>query len=329
MVAGGSPMASAISRCACAKRVSESISSSTLLAAIAEIFGDRGREPGAVQAHQRRIVGGRRHDDRAPHAVGPESVADEFLDLAAALADQADDDDVGIRVARHHAEQHALADADAGEQADALSAADREQRVDGAHADIQRIADRRGASADSAALRSASRARRSADRRGRRAVGRRRRARGPAGRRRPARPSTVRVGITRAPGFNPRMSPVGIRNSLSPEKPTTSASTCLPSAVSTRQRPPTAASQPTASKVMPTMRFSVPSTTMLPGSAKRSRACAREAAQSFGRGRSSAFRITARRRCAPPSARAPCRAVRSRSRRAASRDVHRSAMSRS
>jgi hypothetical protein len=70
------------------------------------------------------------------------------------------------------------------------------------------------------------------------------------------------VGMTRAPGMTPRISPVGMRNNLSPEKPTTSASICLPSAVSTRQRPPTAASQPTASSVMPTMRLSVPSTTI-------------------------------------------------------------------
>ena len=56
------------------------------------------------------------------------------------------------------------------------------------------------------------------------------------------------------------MSSVGMRNSLSPPKPTTSASTVRPSAASMRQRPPTAASQPMASSVMPTIRLSVPST---------------------------------------------------------------------
>ena len=59
-------------------------------------------------------------------ALVAEDVLDELLDLAAALADQADDDHVGGGVARHHAEQHALADAGAGEQADALAAADGE-----------------------------------------------------------------------------------------------------------------------------------------------------------------------------------------------------------
>ena len=39
----------------------------------------------------------------------------------------ADDDHVGRGVARHHAQQHRFADAGAGEQADALAAADGEQ----------------------------------------------------------------------------------------------------------------------------------------------------------------------------------------------------------
>ena len=67
-------------------------------------------------------------------------------------------------------------------------------------------------------------------------------------------------GITRALGLRPWMSPVGIRNSRSPEKPTTSASTRLPSPATTSQRSPTAAWQPCASSVSPTMRVSRPST---------------------------------------------------------------------
>ena len=80
-----------------------------------------------MQAHERRIVGRRRDHDGAPAAFGPEDAVDEFLHFAAALADQAHDDDVGAGVARHHAEQHALADARAGEQADALAASDGQQ----------------------------------------------------------------------------------------------------------------------------------------------------------------------------------------------------------
>src|SRR3546814_9815648 len=63
--------------------------------------------------------------------------------LSTALADQADDHDIGLREARHHAEQCRLADAGAGEQAEPLAASDRQQRVDRAHADIERRRHRR------------------------------------------------------------------------------------------------------------------------------------------------------------------------------------------
>src|SRR5690606_2659746 len=71
-----------------------------------------------------------------------QALLDEVLHLAPALADETDDDDVRVRVARHHAEQHALADAGPGEQSHALPASDGEQRVDGAYADVERLADR-------------------------------------------------------------------------------------------------------------------------------------------------------------------------------------------
>src|SRR6185437_10805499 len=88
-----------------------------------------------------RIVGRRRHHDGAREPGLAENALDEFLDFATALADQSDDDDVGGGVARHHAEQHALADAAAGKQPDPLAAPDRQQSVDGPHAHVQRLAD--------------------------------------------------------------------------------------------------------------------------------------------------------------------------------------------
>ena len=47
----------------------------------------------------------------AREALRAQDVFDELLHLAPAFADQADDDDVRRGVARHHAEQHALANA--------------------------------------------------------------------------------------------------------------------------------------------------------------------------------------------------------------------------
>ena len=83
-----------------------------------------------MQPHERRVIGGSGDHDRARAVLGAEDALDEFLHFAAALADQSDDDHVRARVAGHHAEQHALADAAAGEQTDTLTAADGQQRVD-------------------------------------------------------------------------------------------------------------------------------------------------------------------------------------------------------
>src|SRR5688572_32422229 len=87
------------------------------------------------------MVRWRRHDDGAPATFGTEDALDEFLHFATALADQTDDDDIRARISGHHAEQHALADAAAGEQADTLTATHGKQRVYGAHADVERLAD--------------------------------------------------------------------------------------------------------------------------------------------------------------------------------------------
>ena len=118
--------ASPISRCAIAKRVTESISSSTSLALVAEVLGDRSSP--CTAPFTRTSAGsseGATTTTRARQPLGAEVVLDELAHLAAALADQADHDHVGLGVAGHHAEQRALADAGAGEQADALAAAAR------------------------------------------------------------------------------------------------------------------------------------------------------------------------------------------------------------
>ncbi len=87
-----------------------------VLALVTEIFGDRGRVSRALQAHQRGSVRRRGDHNRMRHAFLAENVIDEFLHFAAALADQTDHGDIRAGIARHHAEQHALADAAAGEQ---------------------------------------------------------------------------------------------------------------------------------------------------------------------------------------------------------------------
>ncbi|MOA21796.1 hypothetical protein D3C78_1423070 [compost metagenome] len=68
---------------------------------------------------------------------------DELLHLATPLADQADHHHISTGEARHHAQQHRLADTGAGKQAQTLAAPHRQQAVDRAHTDIQHIAHRR------------------------------------------------------------------------------------------------------------------------------------------------------------------------------------------
>ena len=99
-----------------------------VLALVAEIFGDGGGRRGRLGAHQGRLVARGHHD----HALGqpgrPQVALDELVDLAAAFADQGDDDHVGGRVAGHHSQQHALAHARAGKNPHPLPLAAGQQR---------------------------------------------------------------------------------------------------------------------------------------------------------------------------------------------------------
>lgn len=113
-----------------------------VLALVAEVLGDPRAVLRGTQAHQRRVVGRRGDHHGALEAFLAEDLVDELLHLAAPLADQTDDDDVGPGETGHHPQQHRLAHPGTGEQAEALAAADREQAIDRADADVERFADR-------------------------------------------------------------------------------------------------------------------------------------------------------------------------------------------
>ena len=66
-------------------------------------------------------------------------VLQELAHLAAALADQRDHHRVELRRAGEHREQRRLADARAGEDADALAGAERREEVDDPHAGPDRL----------------------------------------------------------------------------------------------------------------------------------------------------------------------------------------------
>src|SRR5438552_618030 len=77
-----------------------------------------------------RLIGSCDDNNRAAQAFRPEALLDEFEHFATALADQCDHIDVRFHVARDHSQQRAFADAAAGEDADALSAADGQHCID-------------------------------------------------------------------------------------------------------------------------------------------------------------------------------------------------------
>ena len=124
-----------------AKRVTESISTSTSLPSSRKYSA----MASVTWAAWRRISAGSSEvetttTERARPA-SPKIVLQEFLHLAAAFADQADDGDVGGDVAGQHRQQHRFADAGAGENAQALAATAGQKGIERAHAEIERRAD--------------------------------------------------------------------------------------------------------------------------------------------------------------------------------------------
>jgi hypothetical protein len=106
------------------------------------MLGNRRGAPGAVDTHQRRVVRRRGHDDGPLEPLPAEDLLDELTHLATTLTDQGHDDDIRRRVLGHHPQQRTLADTAAGEQAEALPLAHREQGIDRAHTDVQGLANR-------------------------------------------------------------------------------------------------------------------------------------------------------------------------------------------
>jgi hypothetical protein len=189
--------------------------------------------------HQGRLVRRRNHHDRAGETGIAQVLLQEFLDLAAALAHQANDRDIGLDIAGQHREQYRFADPGAGKDADALAAAARHERVEHAHAEVERAADPS----------SRMRRRRACPERKRRRTDRQR-ALASIGSPMAltTRPSQVGDGRTapatelttaRQPRRTPSKGANGIRRAWGPEKPTTSQGIGRPLPLSMTTRAPT------------------------------------------------------------------------------------------
>ena len=94
-------------------------------------------QPG-VYPQQRGLVGGSHHNDGFGQPLAQVALQ-EIEDFSPALADKRNYVDIGTAVAGNHPQQHALADASSGEDAQSLSLAAGEQTVNGAHSHPQRL----------------------------------------------------------------------------------------------------------------------------------------------------------------------------------------------
>ena len=114
-----------------------------VFALVAEILGDGRGRLRRLRAEDRRLVARGDDHDAAGESRGAEIALDEFVDLAAALADQRNHVHVGIGIAGHHAQQNALSHAGAGEDAHPLPFAAGDESVHRANARGKRLVDSR------------------------------------------------------------------------------------------------------------------------------------------------------------------------------------------
>ena len=114
-----------------------------VFAFVAEVLSDRARHVRREAAAGGAFVRGRDHDHRTPAALFAQRILNEFLHFAATLANQADHDDIGVGAARQHRHQHRFADTRARKHAHALTAAERGEDIDRAHANIEAPANAR------------------------------------------------------------------------------------------------------------------------------------------------------------------------------------------
>ena len=110
-------------------------------ALVAKIFGDRQRHETGADAQRRGTVRSGADHHRTLAAFGTQLVFEKGAHFAIALADQRDHRDIGGIVARHGAEQSALADAAAAEDPHALAFAAGHHGIDGADAGGNRLDD--------------------------------------------------------------------------------------------------------------------------------------------------------------------------------------------
>ena len=114
-----------------------------VVALIPEILSDAGSHRGTLFPQHSGLIGGRHHQDGAGHALLPQVLLYKIQNLTATFAHQRNDIDIRLDIFGDHAHQGTLAHAGAGEDADTLTLADGQQTVNGLHAELHTLPNRR------------------------------------------------------------------------------------------------------------------------------------------------------------------------------------------
>lgn len=101
-----------------------------MFAKVAEMLGHGHRREEAAFAHQRGLIRGCSHDDRARHPLRPKHLIGEFPELATAFAHQRDHCHIRLHPAREPRHERGFSDAGAREKPDPLPPDQWQQRIE-------------------------------------------------------------------------------------------------------------------------------------------------------------------------------------------------------
>src|SRR5690349_15845056 len=110
---------------------------------VAKGFSNGHSDEGGLQADQRRLIGGRYHNDRARQSLWSQIPLQEFAHFASSFADQRDHGNIAFRISRNGTKQSAFPYTASSKDTHTLTSATRQHAVENTHTSDQRLLDRR------------------------------------------------------------------------------------------------------------------------------------------------------------------------------------------
>ena len=112
-----------------------------MFAAIAKIFRNRGRDEGATNPNQRRLIRSCHNDNRTGSRFRRQIAFEKFFDFTPPFADQRDDPDIRLRIPADHAQEHAFPYTRTRKHPDLLALSAGQQGIDRSNTEIDRLRD--------------------------------------------------------------------------------------------------------------------------------------------------------------------------------------------